>query len=331
MLRFTLSAVLALTIAASLPATAQTPPQAPSAGFKRCINLGNALDAPHEGDWGYTITQADIVKIRQAGFDSVRIPIRWSDWAGTVKPYKLDPVFLKRVDQVTAWALAEGLTTIINVHHYEAFNDNPTVEYPRLRGIWANLSKHYRYASPKLVFEILNEPGTSVPDGYMDKVNAGIVATIRRYNPTRKVIYGNNNWNKWQNAILSRPPRDPNVILSFHHYDPITFTHQGVDFGDGPMPTGVTWGGPQDRVDLKTAMNAVADWAVRNNQPVFMGEFGVRGTVPLSERAKWITAVRYEAEKRNFAWCNWALHAEFDAMDGAGNWIPEIKKALLGP
>ena len=41
------------------------------------INLGNGLDAPHEGEWGVTL-QADYFKsIKAAGFSHVRLPVRW--------------------------------------------------------------------------------------------------------------------------------------------------------------------------------------------------------------------------------------------------------------
>jgi len=45
------------------------------------INLGNALDAPKEGDWG-VVLQSDYFKlIKTAGFNHVRLPVRWSSHA----------------------------------------------------------------------------------------------------------------------------------------------------------------------------------------------------------------------------------------------------------
>ncbi len=44
----------------------------------RGINLGNALEGPHEGAWGRKLEEADFPRIKNAGFDSVRIPVRWS-------------------------------------------------------------------------------------------------------------------------------------------------------------------------------------------------------------------------------------------------------------
>jgi len=42
--------------------------------MRRGVNLGNALEAPHEGDWGYTIAPDHLIAIAGAGFDGVRLP-----------------------------------------------------------------------------------------------------------------------------------------------------------------------------------------------------------------------------------------------------------------
>ena len=44
------------------------------AGLGRGVNLGNALDAPNEGEWGVTLKAEYFAKIKQAGFDSVAFP-----------------------------------------------------------------------------------------------------------------------------------------------------------------------------------------------------------------------------------------------------------------
>ena len=68
------------------------------AGLGRGVNLGNALNAPNEGEWGVTLKEEYFTKIKQAGFDSVRIPVRWSNHAGHAAPYAIDAKFLARVD-----------------------------------------------------------------------------------------------------------------------------------------------------------------------------------------------------------------------------------------
>ncbi len=64
----------------------------------RGMNLGNALEAPNEGEWGLTLKEDYFEAIRRAGFDSVRIPIRWSAHAGAYAPYTIDERFFSRVD-----------------------------------------------------------------------------------------------------------------------------------------------------------------------------------------------------------------------------------------
>ena len=41
----------------------------------RGINLGNALEAPNEGDWGMVIQDDYFRHIKEAGFDTTGVPI----------------------------------------------------------------------------------------------------------------------------------------------------------------------------------------------------------------------------------------------------------------
>src|SRR5262249_4330280 len=91
----------------------------------RGINLGNGLDGPQEGAWGVTL-EADYFRlIKEAGFDSVRIPVRWSAHANTTAPYDIEMDFFQRVDWAIGQALLRSLAVVINVHHYEEINQDP--------------------------------------------------------------------------------------------------------------------------------------------------------------------------------------------------------------
>src|SRR5215218_7109404 len=75
----------------------------------RGVNFGNMLEAPTEGAWGLTVTDDLIDKARGAGFQSVRLPVRWSNHAGVEAPFTIDPAFLARVESVVDRLLAKGL------------------------------------------------------------------------------------------------------------------------------------------------------------------------------------------------------------------------------
>ena len=89
---------------ASLPISA--------APISRCINIGSALEAPSEGEWGYTVRQADLKRIKEAGFDTIRLPVKWSAHTTTVAPYEIDPTLLARVDEILSSAEIGDLNVV---------------------------------------------------------------------------------------------------------------------------------------------------------------------------------------------------------------------------
>ena len=68
--------------------------------LRRTINLGNALEAPMEGDWGMVIESEYFPTIKAAGFTAVRLPVRWSAHAKKDNPFLIDQSFLDRVKWV---------------------------------------------------------------------------------------------------------------------------------------------------------------------------------------------------------------------------------------
>src|SRR5262245_54216947 len=102
----------------------------------RGVNLGNALEAAEEGQWGLTLRAAYFRIIREAGFDSVRIPVRWSARAGKGFPYAIDESFFERVDWAISQALDNGLVVIVDVHHYDALMKDPGSHKERFLALW---------------------------------------------------------------------------------------------------------------------------------------------------------------------------------------------------
>src|SRR5262245_39342175 len=79
----------------------------------RGINFGNALEAPKEGDWGVKIEASYFKLIKEAGFDTVRVPVKWSAHAAKDAPYTIEPEFFKRIDWVLDQAEANKLNAVL--------------------------------------------------------------------------------------------------------------------------------------------------------------------------------------------------------------------------
>ena len=124
----------------------------------RGVNLGNALEAPNEGDWGVVLEEEYFDLIKEAGFNSVRIPVRWSSHAEEKAPYTISPAFFERVDWAVEQALSRGLVVVLNMHHYLELMEDPLEHQERFLALWRQIAEHYKAQPEGLFFEPLNEP-----------------------------------------------------------------------------------------------------------------------------------------------------------------------------
>jgi endoglucanase len=63
----------------------------------RGINMGNMLEAPRKGDWGIRLNTSYINLVAEK-FETVRVPVRWTNHAAPTEDAKLDEFFAARVD-----------------------------------------------------------------------------------------------------------------------------------------------------------------------------------------------------------------------------------------
>lgn len=102
----------------------------------KCINFSDTLEAPTEGAWGPRVGEDDFAIIKAAGFQTVRIPVRWSAHALETPPYTIDPAFLARVHHIVSLATAAGLNVILNIHHFNDLDSAPEANTARFAGLW---------------------------------------------------------------------------------------------------------------------------------------------------------------------------------------------------
>lgn len=167
------------------PATPEMPvdPFEQNEALAKGVNLGNALEAPAEGEWGMVIEEEYLQLIKDAGFEAVRIPIRWNAHALDNPPYQIEESFLERVDEVAGWALERDLMAVINIHHYNELMEQPTAHKERFLSIWRQIARHFEEAPDKLLFEVLNEPHNNLTTTLWNEYMAAVIGVIRETNP----------------------------------------------------------------------------------------------------------------------------------------------------
>ena len=299
----------------------------------RGINFGNGLDGPSEGEWGLTLKADYFEAVAKAGFDSVRIPVRWAPHAGESPDHTIQPAYMERVEWAVDQALSNNLTAIINIHHDEAGENEPAKFIPRAATFWKQIATRFQDRPDRLVFELLNEPHGAMTDEKWQASFPTLLAAIRETNPTRAVIVGPGHWNGIDSlAKLTLPEADQHLIVTFHYYSPFHFTHQGADWAEGSDKwLGETWTATPDQLaTLRGDLTKAADWGKAHNRPLFLGEFGAFSKAPMPSRVTWTNAVAREAEALTISWSYWEFGSGFGAYDIQTNqWRQPLLNALI--
>lgn len=310
-----------------------TPTPISSVTLRRGINLGNMLEAPNEGEWGLSVQEEYFDLIKEAAFDFVRLPVRWSTHAEQEPPYTIDPAFLGRVDEVVDWALERDLAVIVDFHHYEEMMWDPWSNKDRFLDIWKQVAEHYKDYPSNVLFELLNEPNDQLNASLWNQYLAESLAIVRETNPTRDVIIGPTSWNAYDWVSTLDVPEDEHLIVTFHYYLPFQFTHQGAEWVQGSDPwLGTTWEATDDeKAEITTHFDWVVEWAKRHdNVPILLGEFGAYSKADMASRVRWTDYIAREAERHGFAWAYWELASGFGIYDPEAKiWREDLLKALI--
>ncbi len=302
--------------------------------FGRGINLGNALEAPNEGEWGVTLEDDYFAAIAKAGFDSIRLPVRWSAHAQHTAPYTIDPKFMARVDWAVEQALSRKLKVVMNIHHYAEMDSQPDEHRERFLALWQQIADHYRDRPSGLAFELLNEPHNKLTAGKWNTILAEALTVVRKTNPERTVVVGPVAWNSiGELKSLELPESDRHLVVTVHYYSPFKFTHQGAHWIDAKTrpPVGTRWTGDEaEREAVARDLDTAALWGLKHRRPIYLGEFGAFNAADLASRARWTEFVAHEAAKRRMGTAYWEFCSGFGAYDPVKNaWIEPLRAALL--
>jgi len=314
-------------------------------GFEgNCPNNSVEPSGGWDNCWGNAIKQEYFSLIKAAGFQSVRLPVRWNTRALDEAPYTINPSFMARVKEVVSQAIAAGFPVIINIHHYDALwtatGEAMTKERAKFVELWRQIAEEFKgYSNDSLVFELLNEPRGNIKPTQLNQMAAEVWPVIRATNPGRVIMINPSDWGHFTKMLTVIVPGNDNlVILSGHYYFPHEFTHQGQSNGQLTYyPTGISWGTAAERAKLKNEVEGMADkLACRfpdingGSVPINIGEFGTTTIGPQESRVEYHKALLQSMNKYNMSWHYWCLTGcGFDVYDKKSGWNQAILNSLI--
>ncbi len=276
------------------------------------INLGNTMEAYrssaamvnrdatyYEQLWGQPVTTQKMIQgYVEAGFDTLRIPVAWTNaMAYDSGDYVINSSYLDRVETIVGWALDEGMYVIINDHWdgawwgmFGSWTEEIRESAKELyKAMWIQIANRFKNYDEYLIFEGGNEEtGDSLNDtrscwnsGYLSReelyttanmINQIFVDTVRSTggnNSERYLLIPGYNTDvrktvdsRWQ---LPKDSAQDKLIVSVHYYDPSPLC---IGKGDD-------WGSKGDIGDMDTTLKLLTRFTVDESVGVVIGEYGV--------------------------------------------------------
>ncbi|MBN3583870.1 cellulase family glycosylhydrolase [Algoriphagus aestuarii] len=259
-------------------------------------NLGNSLEAiGGETAWGNPLVTPDLIQqVKNAGFNSVRIPVAWSKFI-TNETYEIDPLWLDRVEEVVNYALDQGMFVILN-NHWDGGWMQPTYTAQsqvneRLEKIWIQVALRFRDYDDHLLFagsnEVMVEGNYNAPsqenvlvqNGF-NQVFVDAVRATGGKNAFRHLVVQSFNTNVdygIQSLEIPEDEAEDRLMVEVHYYDPWEFALREDDlisqWGTAAKDEGkkATWG---NEAHVSSQFKKLKDTFIDSGIPVIVGEFG---------------------------------------------------------
>lgn len=231
------------------------------------INLGNTMEAyghttlgitspvsTYETLWGQPITTQEMIdSMKAAGFDTLRIPIAWTNAMNFESgDYTIGEDYLNRVEEIINYALNANMFVIINDHWdggwwgkfgsaTQEIRDGAMDQYISM---WTQIANRYKEYDDRLIFESANEElgdrlndkdlcpdsGTLSEDECYEttnKINQTFVDTIRSTggnNEQRFLLIAGYNTDIAKTCddryIMPKDSANDKLLVSVHYYTP---------------------------------------------------------------------------------------------------------------
>jgi endoglucanase len=316
--------LLATVLVLVLLGASREPPEA----LRRGINITHWFRFPPSGDpsalRGY-LDDAALEELRRAGFTFVRLPVQPDLLA---EPGALADA-VARIEK-------HGLAVVVALFATGWHLESDPADRTKLLGTWRLLAPLLRRFDPAATFpEVLNEPVFAGDPDAWTRLQHQAVLAIRGALPANTIVLTGASWGGVGGLLSLQPEPDPNVVYSFHLYEPAELTALGA-YRSGldtdamarlPFPVTdaaaceATAGASRDpataglmrfycaqhwNVTRLTARVAeVGAWARLHQVFVLAGEFGASQRLNAPARLAWLSAVRAACEQQAIGWALW--------------------------
>lgn len=301
-------------------------------------NPENAVKA--ETAWGNpVVTKKLIAAVKKAGFNAVRIPVRWQCHITNPSAMSVDKEWMKRVKEVVGWCLDQDMKVIINTHHEKWLEGRPFNKYKdencqKLALLWMNIATEFKDYDYRVAFAGTNE--VHVKDNW-GKPEAENLAVQNAYNQTFVDVVratGGNNAKRHlivqtyvcnpdfgiNNGDFIVPNDEGNgteyMSVEFHYYTPWDYAGECKYYYWGKPYKQFGEPSPSDEKSMSDFFDKVEDTWSAQGLGVVIGEWGVTDHFKGSEMDRIHDNMSYycktlikEARTRGFATFIWDNNA----------------------
>jgi len=178
------------------------------------------------------VTQADIIQVKNWGFNSVRLPLHYEYFVNAGTPDVWNNQGFTILDSVISWCAAAGVYAIIDLHAAPGGQSNNDIsDYDNTKPslweseanktktveLWKKLSERYK-AEPWIAgYDLINEPAWNLPGGTALRDIYGRLTNVIRGNSDNHILFIEGNWYSNDYTGLT-PAWDPNMVYVFHKY-----------------------------------------------------------------------------------------------------------------
>ena len=302
-------------------------------------------------------TRADVEFIAGLGYDHIRLPI--DEEQMFTEDGQKEPEAFALLHNALGWCDEFKLRVVVDVHilrsHHFNEAEKPLFTDPKAQEqfyeCWRKLSGELsKYSVDKVAYETMNEPVADEAEIWNVIINR-CVAVIRELEPERTIVMGSNRWQSYSTVKdLRVPENDPNILISFHYYDPFLLTHYkaswthlrdmdvpvhypGQLIADADMAAAGNHAGAGREVYNIDVMEGhfkhVIEVAKKYNLKLYCGEYGCINAAPQDDKIRWYKDMHTLFERHGIARANWDYKGGFGIRRGTEPQTDMIN-AILG-